>query len=50
MVFVYKMKSRSSDNIIYAKFLFNFVIQGNLWMISTFLFWKKKTNPFTIKL
>ena len=26
-------------------YLFNFVIQGNLWMISIFLFWQKNT-PF----
>ena len=27
-------------------YLFNFVIQGNFWMICTFLFWQKKTNSF----
>ena len=29
---------------------FNFVIQGNIWMISTFLFWKKKQIPFYNKI
>ena len=49
MVFVYKMRSRSSDNIIYAK-LFNFVVQGNLYIIYTFLFWQKNELLFTIEL
>ena len=41
MLLVHEMENRSSDNIIYAEYLFNILVQSNLWTICTFSFRQK---------
>ena len=45
-----KLKAEARTTLIMQNYLFNFVRQGNLPMIGTFLFWQKNKLIFTIKL
>ena len=41
-----KWEVEARTTLFMQNYLFNIVMQGNLWMICTFLFWQKKTNSF----
>ena len=45
-----KRKVEARTTLFMQKYLFNFEIQGNLWMICNFWFWQENKLLFTIKL
>ena len=50
MVFFIKWKIEARTTLFMQNYLFNFVLQGNPWMIFTILFWQKNKLLFIIEL